>query len=327
MSKRMLQHALFAIKSEVTYGTDAFGGNPPAADDWACVMAPSIMSRRVIVENGCVRPWHSGVAHQSYASHCDISFEMPLQGKTGAAGSLPPAPLVAALKASGHKFTEDTGVSQQAAPITFHAMADAPSCSIYAVFYWSDGTVQTHLVTGVRLTSTLRASGETPVVLAFEGKGLYSELTSATTAAPANPTAFGGNKPHFLSNGMALQIEAQDFRIKSLELGVGWDNENNDQITGNAVAGFDLVRTARIAGSLEFNNYEEFKVALDASRDDSVLTLAGDWTNGTDTVSLVAEIQFGAPEMSAGSVFSFPCTFNCVVLPSAPNTDYLLTWT
>lgn len=327
-SKRMLRNALFAIKSETNYGVDAFGGGAPGADDFVCIMNPSIQSRRVYVENDCVRPWHSGVAHESFGSHTEVSFELPLQGKTGIAGTLPPLPLVAAMKAAGHKFTESVGVSQQASPVTQHSMLVAPSCSIYAAFYWSDGTVSVQRVLGVRLTMTLRASGETPVILAFEGKGLYSELASDTSAAPAHPAAFSGNKPHFLSNGLALQVEGSTFRIRSLELVLGWDNENDDSIVGSsAIEGFHLVRSSRVAGSLEFTNHAEFKVALDASRADTVLTFDGDWTSGSDSVNLAMEIQFGDPEMSAGTVFSFPCSFSCVVTPALPETDYLLTWT
>jgi hypothetical protein len=324
----MLNHALFAIKEEATYGLDAFGGSAPGADDWACVMSPSVQSRRVYIENNCVRPWHSGVPHESIGSHVELSFELPLQGKSGAAGTGPPAALLAAMKAAGNKFTISAGVSSQAAPITFHSMADAPSCSIWAAFYWSDGTVSTQLTRGVRLNMNLRATGENPVVLAFEGRGLYSEMASTTAAAPADPAVFSGNKPHFLSNGMTLLIEGESFGISSLDLGVGWSIEDDNSIVGAAAKrGFHLVRTERIAGSTEFTNHAEFKVAMDASRDDSLMTFAGSWTNGSDTVALAMEIQFLDPEMAAGAVFTFPCSFACVVLPAAPNTDYLLTWT
>lgn len=327
-SKRMLDHALFAIKSEASYGVDPWGGSAPGADDWACVMNPSVMGRRIYIENGCVRPWHSGVPHQSIDSHTDISFELPLQGKSGAAGTEPPLPLTAAIEAAGHKFTIAAATSAQAAPITFHSMADAPSCAIWVALYWSDGTVQTQLVLGCRLNQTLRASGEAPVVLAYEGRGLYSELSNTTGVAPSNPAAFSGNKPHFLSNGMTLLVEGTAFKISSLELGSGWDLADDDSIVGDAAkAGFHLVRSARIAGSLEVTNYAEFKVVLDASRDNSLMTFDAAWTNGSDTVALDMEIQFMDPEISKGGVATFPCTFACVVLPASPNTDYLLTWT
>jgi hypothetical protein len=322
---------LLAAKSETTYGTDAFGGSDPATGDWIAAYADSDISHeRISVENTTIRPFHSGLEHESYGSHCDVTINLPLYGKASSAGDPPPS-LDVLLQAAGAEETVTASTDVVYNWVTYHTMSAAPSCTVYLAEYLTDGTVRTHIATGVRLNMTLTAAAEQHVRLSFTGIGLYSAPDSAAVAAPTNPSSYSGGKAPLLTQNMTHTRAATAFALQEFEFQTNWTLEETRNITGaNSLDQVDLIRAeaSRMGGSKTFRDTDELEVALTDFAADTESALVASWTNGTDTVALnCPAVQLMKPSKSKGNVHSYAVPFMCNANSADGEDEATLTFT
>ena len=331
MGDRQVRHMLVAAKVESTYGTDAFGGSDPGAGDWIAAYADSnIDHQRTRIANTTVRPFHSGLTHETVGSHNDVTINVPLYGKESSAGDPPPS-LSGLFQAAGLEEEVNASTSVVYAPVTFHTMAAAPSVSIYTAEYVTDGTVRTHLTTGVRLNFTLTASGDQHVRLSFTGIGLYSEPDAAAGAAPSNPSSYSGGKSPMLSQGMTHSRAAESAALQEFELSTNWSLEENRNITGaNSLDRVDLIRgeDSNVGGSTTFSDSDELQVALTDFAADTEAAMGASWADGTDTVAINAPaVQLDKPSKSKGNTHSFAQPFTCNANSSDGEDEFTITFT
>lgn len=333
MSKtKTIEYMLIAVKSEATYDTDPWGGSDPDAGDWIAAYKDSnIESVRQIVENDTIRPFASGVEHESYGSHCNVTINIPLYGKESSAGD-PPQGLSALYKAAGLGETINAGVSAVYAPETFHTIANAPSCAIYVAEYLTDGDVRTHLVTGVRFNEfSLTAADGQHARHSFQGMGTYSEEDAAAVSAPSNPASYSAGKSPLLSQGMSFTVDATAFPITDFELLLNWSLEEDRDLTGSSsLDGVDLVRgdAQRVNASINFRGSAEAETALGLVRGDSAAAIEAGFGDGTDSVDIeIPNGQLANYEKSRGVVFSFAVGIMANANSSDGNDEATLTFT
>ena len=331
MAVRHYKHILVAMKSESSRGVDAFGGSAPASGDWIAAYEADVKEVMTEVLDESIRPWHSGLAHDVQGSHTEVSLLIPLRGKKGAAGTTPPDSIDAGLKAAGHKATVDSGVSVAYNPETFHTQANCPTATVYIAYFASDGSVRVQRILGVRFgEARVTAAPKRPLMLSLaSGMGLYGELAAATSAAPTNPTAYSGGKTNILSQGMTLDLGSETMTLQSFELINAWSIEMDDSLTGSSEAkDFDLLRAARVGGSVLFRDSAHLEYLLGKRRDAGAIALEAAWSDGTDTITLNAPaVQIGEIGMNKGNVYQFPCPYYCLTSAEAGNDDYTLTFT
>jgi len=330
MTVKTTRYMLVAIKAETTIGTDAFGGSDPGADDWiACYPDSFIQERRVRVPDTTVRAYAGANQHDSYGSHCDVEIHVPLTGKNGSAGSAPADPVDAALKAAGFEGAANAGVSYVYNLATFHAVANAPTCTVYLAEYTTDGNVRTYVATGVRWNMTLTASEASHVRLSFVGIGKYADTDEAPVSAPTNPSAYTSDKAPITTQGMTLALEAENFRAINFEVSTNWSLEEDRDSTGStSLDEVDLIRgeDSPPIASVDFKDSGDLDYVLGEWKADSAQTLAAAFTDGTDTITVGGECQIQDYSKARGNIFSYSVPLG-MFASSAGDDDLTLTFT
>lgn len=331
MAVKQLKHYLVAIKSETSYGVDAWAGSAPAAGDWVSAYDADATEKMTEVQDMSVRPFASQLAHRVYGSHVDVTLSIPARGKSGVAGTPAPAPIDAAIKAAGNKATVVSATSVTYTPQTFHTQALCPSVSIYIAYFYTDGTVRVQRVLGVKFNEMkITAAAKAPLMLSFTGRGLYGELSAAAGVAPTNPASYSGGKPLVLSQGGTLAIGTETgIGFSAFEIVSAWDmNAEEDLTTLNESKNFDLTRGARPAGSCTFSGSAHLLYFLTNRRSAAALALAAVFTNGTDAITITApSVQLGEVGKGKGNVWTFPAPFYCSTAAEAGNDDYAIKFT
>jgi hypothetical protein len=265
----------------------------------------------------------------SYGSHCDVVVELPLTGKTGAAGTGPCDALDAALRAAGMKATVNASTSVVYNPETFHDMTDCPTCTVYVAEYLSDGSVKVQKTTGVRWSMVLNAADAAHVKLTFTGIGQYSDTTEGSTTAPSNPAAYSEGKSPILSQGMSFSHGAESFDIIDFSLDLAWTIEEDRGINGaTSLKGSNLRRSedSPIVASLNFRRASDLEYVLGVFKADTEGTVSCPFTDGTDTVTLAGQAQFGQYSKSKANVLSYACPL-MFVEDDGGDDDITLTFT
>jgi hypothetical protein len=300
IQREMLVHMI----SEATYGDDPVVGTPSA---FMAMISCDITPVREFRQDASVRGVHSPGKHISLASHCDVSMEFYLTGRSGAAGTAPAwAPL---LKAANFKEVINAGVSVSYKPVTItDDMGVVPSCTIYKYHKLGNGQAMLQKAHGVRGNLTITVEHGQRIRVKFEGKGLYNEL-AAPAAAPSNPTAYAGDSAGLLAQGIVATLDAEPLPLESFELATNWTVEPLSTWSGPAnVDCFKLKRgdDSAIGGSFNYKSRALLEYVIAQYQLDSVLPLAIEATNGVATVEINAPaLQLGQYAKTAGNIYSF----------------------
>ena len=313
-------------ESESTYGTDVIDGDPSAFYT-TLGDAARIRAIREVVECNGVKAVHSGNPHRTYPSHTELTLECELKGKVGAAGTA--GVHDALLKACGMEATTvaDTSVSYRC--ITTHTMALAPSATVYEDQYDSAGTRRRQIATGVRGNVTITCEANANALLAFEGQGLFNQL-GAPASAGSLPTAYDADKPCLLARAMTLTINSTSYTFASFEVSTNWSIEQEIRATGAAsVAALHLRRGdgSRIGGSLSFHDPALLDAIITAYGTDAVYAFSVVLSDGTDTITLAGQLQFGQYDRGAGLISTYSVPFFCVPSDADSQDDLTITYT
>jgi len=331
MSVKQLKHFLVAMKSEATRGVDAWGASAPSAGDWVSAYEADATEKMVEVQDMSVRPWASQLRHSVYGSHVDVSLQIPVRGKSGAAGTAATAAIDAAIKAAGNRAVVAASTSVTYGPRTFHTQALCPSVSLYIAYFYTDGTVRVHRVLGVVFNEfKIVAAAKAPLMYSFVGKGRYAELAAAASAAPTNPAAYSGGKALMLSQGGTLVVGSETgIAFTAFELASVWDLNADETLTSAIeTKDFDLTRGTRPSGSLAFKSSAHLEYFLAQRRLASALALSAVWSNGSDTITITAPaVQLGEVGKAPGNIWSFPVPFYCCAGTEAGDDDFAIRYT
>ena len=217
---------VLAVKSESTYGTDAFSGDPSEA-----LSCYSIEITPAFSDVPMDRKTHDGFANGQemlrIGSHVDVSFEFPLIGKDSAAGDTPPLVDVV-LKAAN--FEETVNASTDVTyDLAYGAdMTKVPSMTVK--YYLRDdesGDYYVHTVTGVRGTLTFTMEDESDVRCSFEGIGLFSEMATSTSS-PTLPSTYNGGKDALAAQGMTVDYDGSTYDARSIDYSTGYSIDRYD---------------------------------------------------------------------------------------------------
>lgn len=294
---------LGAVKSEAVYGTDIFGAGPPAAYQAFRALTVNPITEQIESPRGT---WTaSGEKSCLLKSHTDVSWEMPLTGKTGAAGT-PPA-WDAFMMAAGFKKTVVALTSVSYAPKTQNDMTDTPSATIWKYLrQLEEAAAYLYKARGYRGNVTLRMTIGEEAVISGTGLALYDDHPVATIASPTAPSAYEGASCMIPTN-LALTVGGTAYPVESLEISTGWNLQQvrTGEVGKGALSKVLLTRPmsgGRMAGSLRLvDGKAAFNDMVTKYLASTQAALAATLTNGTDTIAFAApQLQFGvfagAPE-------------------------------
>lgn len=308
--KRELKYRAVAFQSESTEGTDPTGGTPST---FYRVLGTghAINPKRTFLPDESVGGTHERPANQSIGSHNDVAFQMYLFGKESSAGD--PAQQADLLKACGFKETITASTSAAYELTTFHTTANAPTMTVYERRWHTDAEYRQTIASAVRGNAMLTFEMEKYALIDFqEGIGGYQETGSSTTAG--SPPAFGGyngGKSPLKVVSMTATFDATARKIKKLDVATAWgviqDKDSNGSTSHRQT---ELVRTDPPAGSLDSSDIDLFEDVLTAQSTDATVTVQIVLTDGTDTITVDMDIQFGQYNRTGGDIgaFSYPFT-------------------
>ncbi len=292
-----LQRAKFvAIKSETSYGVDAFGGVDPT--EWLAVEDVQITPADGVIESPDILAVHSKLGQLHFGDRTAVSITWKLTGKSGAAGTEPAD--AAIFRASNHKVEVAPAVDVRITPVTGSRMTLTPSMTLVVIEIDSEtGEVYAHKVTGIRGNAEFSYEAGGKLMGAFTGTGLYSPFPTFAAAGtePALPEAYSGNKLGMKAVGQTMLVDAAPFPVIAWSLSTGWEIKADE--VANATGLVDLVelqRTSRPPGSLSLKGRSAtLKTALPLIQDAQVFSLDHTFTDGTDTIQIVQpECQFAS---------------------------------
>jgi hypothetical protein len=304
-----------SIESETTYGTDAISPGPPS--DWYAFRACDIMPVVNPIESPRATASASGERHCVLESHNDVSWEMPLSGKTGAAGTAPAYD--ALLAASGFKKSVVASTSVTYRPTTVNDMTDTPSATIWLYKYrLTDSNAYLLKAFGYRGNVTMTMTMGEEAVIAGTGMALYSAYPTSTVAKPTAPTTYLG-AGCMVVEGMSLTVGATSYPVESFEIQSNWTMTEirTGASTGGTLSQVLLTRPmsgGRLIGSLTLvDGATAFQDMITKWSAGTQATLSATLTNGVDTITITApNVQFGQPAESAEGILKFdvPIYFN-----------------
>jgi len=246
---------IVGVKSESTYGDDAFTSSAPTDSEWLGIIGePSIQERTVDVPASEKTADGLGGQILRYGEATDVSFSTYLVGKESTAGD--PPPVIADLyKASNLDETVNSGTSVDYATAYGRSMASVPAMTVYeGIRDDVSGDYFTRVVTGVRGVPTFVFEDGQDARVNYEGVGLYSEMTTSTTAISA-PSSYSGGKNRLKCQGMTLTYDGTQYPITSAEVVTGLEvDEDRELGTDHAVdeVGLYLPNEAKPGGSVTF---------------------------------------------------------------------------
>lgn len=315
MSLISADRKLCSAKSETVYGTDSISPGPPAAYQAfrACQITPIVNN----IESPRATMSASGEKHCIVKSHNDVTWEMPMTGRVGAAGTAPAWD--ALMMASGFKKTVSAGVSVAYKPNTQNDMTDTPSATLWLYeMLLEAATAYLKKARGYRGNITARFTVGEEAVISGQGMALYDDWPDATVAKPTAPTAYEGTDCMIVTQ-LALTVGAVTYAVESLEFTSGWamtpirTGEAGKGTLSKVLLGRPM-SGGRLTGSLRLvDGLTALQDLIGKWRTGAQVTLAGTITNGTKTIAIAAPaMQFGQPAGAAEGVFKYdvPLFFN-----------------
>lgn len=310
MTNFLTRNRDIAFASETVYGTDPNSGSPST---WFSTLGegPRVSQQDQVVEDNGVRGHHHGLPHQTFQSHCDVSFEMYVRGKESSAGDPPLwAPV---LEACGFEETIAASTDATYDLITAHTQANAPSMTVHERQFLNTGDYRDIIATGVRGNLNLTLTADEFAMLSFEGRGLYAALDSSDqTGSPAG--SYDGGKSPLLVRNTTVSIGGTAYEVDELSLDLtNWSL--NDHRPTSGTSSLDRVELrrgddSRVGGELTFKEVAALDEVLGAYSADSEFALSIVLSDGTDTITITnSSLQFGAYTRNGGPIESFGVPF------------------
>jgi len=304
-------NALCSIINEVTYGLDGFAVAPTVFQAFRSLTINPI---RNVIESPRATWSASGERHCSLNSHNDIAWEMPMSGKTGAAGTAPAWDVF--MLAAGFRKTTVVATSVTYRPNTQNDMTDTPSATVYQYLRMLEvNNAYLLRARGYRGNVTMRMTVGEEAVISGSGMALYTAFPTVLTPSPVAPTAYVGASCMVVAR-VALTVGAIVYPVESVELSSNWgmSEERTGEINGGTLSRVLLTRPVsggRMGGSLKLvNGVTALQPLLTAWQSGAALALSATLTNGTDNITITAPaLQFGQPSMSAEGIAKFDVPF------------------
>jgi hypothetical protein len=223
---------VLAVKSEATYGTDAFSGDPTEL-----LSAENIQINEVYSDIPVERKTHDGFAHGEkmlrVKSHTDVSFEFDLLAKESAAGDPPPI-IGAILKACNFEEVVNAGTDVTYTLVFGADQTKVPSMTVKH-YTRDDENSDWYLrtVTGVRGTLTITMQDEGTIRCSFSGIGKFSE-EATSTGSYTLPTSYNGGKDPLAAQGLTVEYDATQYDVRSLDFNTNYSQDRYDERSQDA---------------------------------------------------------------------------------------------
>lgn len=285
---------ILATKAETNYAEDAFSGATPS--NWLGIIGePSIQESTV--EIGPEEKTADGLGGQMlrYGEKTDVKFTTYLVGKDAAAGDPPPNVLADVFKACNLAETINASTDVTYDLAYGRDMSTVPSMSVFeGIRDDATGDWFTRLVLGVRGKPKWMFEDGKDARVEFDGEGIYSELSTTTTAI-TNPTDYSGGKDRFKVQGIVFDLDGTQYDITKLDLTTGMDFQEDRNLTANHAVdevGLYLPNGNKPGGSVTFKSRSaeltdllpKSNVPADGIVPTGTLTIT--LTHGGDTVTI-----------------------------------------
>ena len=306
-------HGICAVKSETTYGTDAFGGAAPSAADVMAMASANIKQVITIIEGDRITAEVAGECDVRVPSHNEVEWSMPFIGSS-AAGALPPCS--ALLKAAGFKETVVTDTSVTYAPQLANNQTETPACTM--VVYertLEDATARKLLARGMRTNITIALEVGSEAMISGSGQALYDAYPDDPSALPTLPTSYTGDQCAWAVNKLALTVGGTTYPCKGLTFET--NNDITQIMTGETTGGGMLSKVlltkpksgSRYGGSFTLEDgATALSEVIGLWKSGAKVTLEAVLTKGSRTITLAGTIQIGGLEKEAPR-FSVPYSF------------------
>lgn len=304
--------AIVGVKSESTYGTDAFGGSAPA--DANVLPFATFNTTQVIpvVESDRMTATNAGECDSRTPSHNEIEWSCLLFGSSAAGVAPPVDPL---LKAAGFAATIVTDTSVTYTPEVQNSDTLTPAFT--GVLYertMTDGNARKVLTRGARTNLTLTMEVGAEAMLSGSAQGLYDEYVGTTAALPTLPAAYAGDQCGWMVNTLALTVGGTTYPCEGMTF-----NTNNtlEQIkTGDSTGGGMVSKVlltkpksgSRFGGSFTLaDGATALTEAIALWKSGAKASLVAVLTKGSRAITIEGSIQFTLLEQ--GSKPRYPITY------------------
>lgn len=312
MTQISADRSLASAKSEVTYGLDAISPGPPAA--YQAFRSLVINPVRNQIESPRLTWTASGEKSCGINSHNDVTWEMPMTGKVGAAGTAPAWDMF--MMASGFKKTTVAATSVAYKPNTQVDQTDTPSATIWQYLRMLEvNSAYLLKARGYRGNLTMRLTVGEEAVISGAGLALYEPWPTSVIAAPTAPSTYEGATCMVVQH-LAITIGGVVYPVESIEFSTNWQlTEDRTGETGKGTLKQVLLTRptsgSRMGGSLKLvDGTTALQPLLIAWQAGTPLALSGVLTNGTDTTTIAAPaLQFGQPAPAAEGIQKFDVPF------------------
>jgi hypothetical protein len=301
MANTEVRQRAIKIAEMATLGTDP----TPTAAFKTIGDGARISPIRTVVEDTGVTADVDGLAHQTFGSHNDVALEMFVVGKESAAGDS--AVQKAIFHAAGFGETISASTSSTYALETAHTISGGiPPMAVYEEVYYTDGQMRRFKALDVYGNLTITAENDNYLRMTFEGMAPF--VQAAALASGTKPTSYDGDKKPLLFRNATITIEGTSYCVTGWDYNTNWALEEERCATGaSSLDSVTLVRGegSREGGTLQFIDADLLDEILTAYGTDAEYTLVVECSDGTDTVTFNAEIQFGQYERNGGNLGSF----------------------
>lgn len=316
-------NGICAVKSEATYGTDAFGGAAPADSDCLAVAEVMIKGVQEAVLGGRITATVASECHGIHKSHSEVSITTPLIGAS-AAGELPPCD--ALLKACGFAATVDAGVDVTYVPDIKQQAA------LTAAFYQrnvNDGNARRIFARGVRGNMTLTMAIGQEAQLEFTGQGLYQDRATADSAFPTLPAEYSEDQCAWIVNNLSISVGGTTYPCEEVSLETPWNIEvirTGDSSGGGTASAVLLMMPkegARFGGGLTLaDGATALAAAIGLVQTGAKVAFSATLTKGSRTISIEADaIQLGVDLDDQSPKYAL--TWHAVRADGADGADHL----
>jgi len=319
--------AIVGVKSEATYGADAFAGGAPA-DANVLPFATFEMTQLIpVVESDRMTATNAGECDSRTPSHNEVNWSCLLFGSS-AAGVAPPVDPI--LLAAGFKKTVVVDTSVTYTPDVANNDTDTPAMTgvIYERTH-EDGTARRVMTRGMRTPLSLVMEVGSEALLSGTALGLYDEYVGTTSALPTLPLAYAGDQCGWMVNKLTLTVGGTVYPCEALDF-----NTNNGTemiMTGDATGGGMVSKIlltkpksgSRFGGSFTLvDGATALTEAIALWKNGNKATLTCVLTKGARTITLEGSIQLTL--LGQGSKPRFPITY-AFVRPNGASGENFLT--
>jgi len=304
-------HGIGAVKSETSYGTDAFGGGAPADTDVLPFANLALTQTLNVVEGDRLTATAAGECHGLSPQNTAVEWDVILTGSTGP-GLLPNVDAI--LHACGFAATVDASTSVSYSPTLVNDSTTTPSATfLHYERVITSNEARRIMARGVKsnLAMTLTMGAEARI--SGSGIGLYNAYPNAPSALPTLPDSYGGDQCAWIVNSLVLSVGNVNYPVNELTFATNWTLLEN--MTGAASGGGTTSRVlltlpksgARFGGSFNLvDGAAALTAAINGGQSGAKLALSATITKGARTIVLTipaVQLGIGAP---TNEVFAIP---------------------